>query len=189
MADSGGVSGQQPTARTDYAEVDNLVNEIMELMMDMEIKRIDHSPQKLFFESILRRLDTYSPAVCEERLRKFMTTLQKLYQINTRGVNGGEQPVEDSAGGAHTGGAQQHTEEIAEEIGATVAATAARSSTMREDTKSKCEELRKFGFEYIREQIAAKRPALVTARQGVCCFQRPAGKTGGVDIQDALLGF
>ena len=53
MADSGGVSGQQPTARTDYAEVDNLVNEIMELMMDMEIKRIDHSPQKLFFESIL----------------------------------------------------------------------------------------------------------------------------------------
>ena len=48
MADSGGVSGQQPTARTDYAEVDNSANEIMEMMMDMEIKRIDHSPQNKY---------------------------------------------------------------------------------------------------------------------------------------------
>jgi hypothetical protein len=41
MADS----GQQPTAG---AEVDTLVDEIFEMQMDMEIKRIDHSSHKLY---------------------------------------------------------------------------------------------------------------------------------------------
>jgi hypothetical protein len=41
MADS----GQQPTAR---AEVDTLVDEIFEMLMDMEIKRINHSSHKLY---------------------------------------------------------------------------------------------------------------------------------------------
>jgi hypothetical protein len=45
MADS----GQQPTAS---ADVDTLVNEIFEMLMDMEIKRIDHSSHKLYFDTI-----------------------------------------------------------------------------------------------------------------------------------------
>jgi hypothetical protein len=64
MADS----GQQPTAS---AEVDTLVNEIFEMLMDMEIKRIDHSSHKLCFDTILRDsqdLPSFSPEVRAERL-------------------------------------------------------------------------------------------------------------------------
>ncbi len=63
MADS----GQQPTAS---AEVDTLVNEIFEMLMDMEIKRIDHrdSSDKLCFDTILRDLPSFSPEVRAERL-------------------------------------------------------------------------------------------------------------------------
>ena len=61
MADS----GEQPTAD---AEVDTLVNEIFEMLMDMEIKRIDHSSHKLYFDTILRDLPSFSPEVRAERL-------------------------------------------------------------------------------------------------------------------------
>ena len=73
MADS----GQQPSARAESAEVDSLVILILEMMMDMEIKRINHSSQKLYFDTILRNLHSYSPEVCAECLRKFMSMLQK----------------------------------------------------------------------------------------------------------------
>ena len=75
MADS----GQQPTAS---AEVDNLVNEIFEMLMDMEVKRIDHSSQKLYFDTILRDLPSFSPEVRAERLRKFILMLQKKIQTH-----------------------------------------------------------------------------------------------------------
>jgi hypothetical protein len=67
MADS----GQPPT------EVDTLVNEIFEMLMDVEIKRIDHSSHKLYFDAILRGLPSFSPEVSAERLRKFMSMLQE----------------------------------------------------------------------------------------------------------------
>ena len=45
-----------------------LVNEIFEMMMEMDIKRIDHGSLKLHFESILRQQPSYSPEVCAEHL-------------------------------------------------------------------------------------------------------------------------
>ncbi len=57
--------GQQPTAS---AEVDTLVNEIFEMLMDMEIKRIDHSSHKLYFDTKLRDLPSFSPEVRAEQL-------------------------------------------------------------------------------------------------------------------------
>jgi hypothetical protein len=48
----GPASWQRPTADTDTLVNEN--NEIIELLMDMEIKLIDHSCYKLFFDTLLR---------------------------------------------------------------------------------------------------------------------------------------
>jgi hypothetical protein len=96
MADS----GQQRTAS---AEVDSLVNEIFEMLMDMEIKRIDHSAHKLYFDTILRDLPSFSPEVRAERLRKFMSMLQK--KIQTHNIaDGADKPQrsDKSAAIGHT---------------------------------------------------------------------------------------
>ncbi len=75
MADS----GQQPTGR---AEFDTLVDEIFEMLTEMEIKRIDYSSHKLYFDTILRDLPSFSPEVSAGRLRKFMSMLQKKFQTH-----------------------------------------------------------------------------------------------------------
>ena len=54
----GPASWQRPTADTDTLVNEN--NEIFELLMDMEIKRFDHSCYKLLFDTLLRgRQATY----------------------------------------------------------------------------------------------------------------------------------
>ena len=68
------VSRQHPSA-----DVDNLVNEIFEILMEMETKGIDPSSFELYFDKHwqLHNLRALPPEVSAERLRKFMSTLQK----------------------------------------------------------------------------------------------------------------
>ncbi len=74
MEDSG---EQQP------AQVDVLVHDIIEMLMDMEIKRIDHSCLKLFFETILQDLPSLSPEVRAVCLRNFLSLLKKRMQTHS----------------------------------------------------------------------------------------------------------
>jgi hypothetical protein len=127
MADS----GQQPVAS---AVVDTLVNEIFEMLMDMEIKRIDHSSHKLHFDTIMRDLPSFSPEVRAERLHKFMSMLQKKLQAhNTADKADKPHRSDKSAAIGHT-----HGEDSAGDArqDGTSGATTARSCTLREDTKT-----------------------------------------------------
>jgi len=84
MADS----GEQPTAD---AEVDTLVNEIFEMLMDMEISKINISSQRLYLDKLLHDLrNNQSPEVSAERLRKFMSMLQKIVQKHSNAINAAE---------------------------------------------------------------------------------------------------
>ncbi len=70
-------SGQRPTA--DCAAItDTLVNEIIELLADMDIKRMDVSCERLVFQNLVRSMPTLSPEVSAGRLQKFRTTLHTL---------------------------------------------------------------------------------------------------------------
>jgi hypothetical protein len=159
MADS----GQQPTVS---AEVYTLVNEIFEMLMDMDIKRINHSSHKLYFDTILLDLPSFSPDVRAERLRKFMSKLQRIFQTHNI-ANEADKPHrwDKSAAIGHTHGEDSANAGDALQDGA----TAAQSCTVREETKTKCEALRAYGINYIQEPIAAGRTALgrVSARH-VC---------------------
>ena len=75
MTDSSGESSQQPTA--DCAAItDTLVNEIMELLTEMNVRGMDVSCERLVFQNLIRSMPTQSPEVSAGRLQKFMTTLR-----------------------------------------------------------------------------------------------------------------
>ncbi|MCV5968545.1 hypothetical protein, partial [Lactococcus petauri] len=76
------------------AEVDKLVNEIFEMLMHMDFKRIEHSSQQLYFDTILRDLPSFSPEVRVERLRTFISMLQK--KIHTHNIR--HSNIADTAG-------------------------------------------------------------------------------------------
>jgi hypothetical protein len=162
-------SGQQPTAS---AEVDTLVNDIFEMLIDMKIKRIDHSSHKLYFDVILRDLHSFSPEVSAERLRKFMSVLQKKLQTH-KNADEADKPhrSDKSAAIGHTHGEDSADAGDALQDGA----TAARSCTLREDTRTKCEALRAYGIKYIQGQsIAAGR----TAGTGSAAAEKPGESAG-----------
>ena len=84
MADS----GQQPTAS---AEVDKLVNKIFEMLMEIDESKINISTQRLYLEKLLQDLrNKQSPEVSAERLRKFMSLLQKTVQKHSNAINAAE---------------------------------------------------------------------------------------------------
>mmetsp|Transcript_21798 Transcript_21798/g.45819 ORF Transcript_21798/g.45819 Transcript_21798/m.45819 type:complete len:146 (+) Transcript_21798:187-624(+) len=72
MADS----GQQPTADTD-----TLVNKIFEYLTQMDIKQMDVSCERVFFQTLLRDLPTLSPEIKAGRLQKFSATLRRKYRM------------------------------------------------------------------------------------------------------------
>jgi hypothetical protein len=92
MADS----GQQPTADTDA-----LVNEIFVLLAYMEIKRIDVSCERVFFQNLLRSLPTESLEVSAGRLQNFRTTLRTLLR-NYRAEAEAAEPAADEPDGLTT---------------------------------------------------------------------------------------
>jgi hypothetical protein len=124
----------------------------------MEIKRIDHSSHKLYFDAILRDLHSFSPEVSAGRLRGFMSMLQRKFQTHSIATEADKPHRPDksdkSAAIGHTHGEDSADAGDALQDGA----TAARSSTMREETKTKCEALRAYGISYIQEQLAAGTP-------------------------------
>ncbi len=123
--------------------------------MDMEIKQVDYSSHKLYFDTILRDLASFSPEVRAERLRKFMLMMQKKMQAhNTADEADKPHRSDKSAAIGHTHVEDRADAGDARQDGAS-GATAARSCTMREDTKTKCEALRAYGIRYIQDQIAA----------------------------------
>ena len=135
MADS----GQQQTAD---AEVDTLVNDIFEMLIEMDVRKIDISSERLYFNKQLQDVrNLQPPKVSAVRLRKFMSLLQKTEQNHSYALNAaaghthGEQP----------GGVYRDRGDIAD----------ARASTMRGETKAKCEAVRAFVLVYIREKLAA----------------------------------
>ncbi len=83
MADSGQAEaeGAPGTQQTASKECDKLVCAILEMQMDMDVKRIDNSCFKLYFANILRDLPFLTPEVGAERLRKFMSMLENHYSL------------------------------------------------------------------------------------------------------------
>ena len=67
-------SGQQPTVDA------TLVNDIFEMLMEMDIRKIDIRLQRQYFDRILHDLRNQPPEVSVVRLRKFMSLLQKTVQ-------------------------------------------------------------------------------------------------------------
>ena len=83
MADS----GEQPTAD---AEVHTLVNAIFEMLMEIDESKINISTQRLYLDKLLQDLHKQSPEVSAERLRKFMSMLQKTVQKHSNAKNAAE---------------------------------------------------------------------------------------------------
>jgi hypothetical protein len=78
MADS----GQQPTVD---AEVQTLVNDIFKMLLEMDIRKIDISLQRQYFDRLLHDLrNLQPPEVSVVRLRKFMSLLQKTRMVNNQ---------------------------------------------------------------------------------------------------------
>ena len=68
-------SGQQPTVDA------TLVNDIFEMLMEMDIRKIDIRLQRQYFDRLLHDLrNLQPPEVSVVRLRKFMSLLQKTVQ-------------------------------------------------------------------------------------------------------------
>ena len=61
-------SGQQPTVDA------TLVNDIFEMLMEMDIRKIDIRLQRQYFDRLLHDLRNQPPEVSVVRLRKFMAT-------------------------------------------------------------------------------------------------------------------
>jgi hypothetical protein len=76
MADS----GQQPTAGSDSSDVHTLVNDVFDMMSDMKIRKIDIGSESRYFNILLHEVPSWPPEVSAERMRKFMSRLQKTVQ-------------------------------------------------------------------------------------------------------------
>ena len=166
MADS----GEQPTAD---AEVDTLVNEIFEMLMDMEISKINISSQRLYLDKLLHDLrSNQSQEVSAARLRKFMSMLQKIVQKHSNAINAAEadKPNSSAATSATSAptAATGNTRDEQPGIDYRLDIADARPCTVRGDTKAKCEAFRAFGLVYIREKLAAGGAAAKVTRKELC---------------------
>ena len=96
MADS----GQQQSAD---AEVDMLVNDIFEMLIEMDVRKIDISSERLYFNKLLQDVrNLQPPEVSAVRLRKFMSLLQKTVQNHSEALNAAA--ADESDGLAPTAG-------------------------------------------------------------------------------------
>jgi hypothetical protein len=73
MADS----GQRPTAGSVSSDVHTLVDDIMEMLSDMTMRKIDISTEQRYFNVLLHDMTTVPEEVSAERMRKVMARLQK----------------------------------------------------------------------------------------------------------------
>ena len=80
MADS----GEQPTAD---AEVHTLVNAIFEMLMEIDESKINISSQRLYLDTLLQDLRNKKTP---ERLRKFISLLQRIVQKHSNAINPAE---------------------------------------------------------------------------------------------------
>jgi hypothetical protein len=147
-------SGQQPTAGS---ELDTLVNVIFDMMSNMKIRKIDRGfeseSERLYFNKLLRdeHSESLPPEVNAERMRKFMSRLQKTVQDASNAAAADKPDRSDTHGeveGELPGGVYRG------------ASADARVCTEREETKAKCEAIRALGLVYIREQLAGGGAAL-----------------------------
>ena len=129
--------------------------------MEMDVKKIDISSKRLYFNKLLQDVrNLQPPEVSAVHLSKFMSLLQKTVQNHSEALNAAAAdepdglaptaatPLRHSAATGHTHGEQPggvYRGDIAD----------ARASTVRGDTKAKCEAVRAFGLVYIREKLAA----------------------------------
>jgi hypothetical protein len=89
MADSGqrrqpkdlGPAATQVTATVDC---NALVCEILEMHIEMDVKRIDFSCFKIFFENLLRQLPSITPEDGAQQLHRYPKTLQKKMEMEQR---------------------------------------------------------------------------------------------------------
>ncbi len=139
-------SGQQPTVDA------TLVNDIFEMLMEMDIRKIDISLQRQYFDRLLHDLrNLQPPEVSVVRLRKFMSLLQKTVQNHSNAQNAAAADEPESlvptAATGHTHGEQPggvYRLDIADARLCTV------TVTVRRDTKAKCEAVCDFGLVYIK---------------------------------------
>ena len=81
MADSG---QQQPAD----AEVDTLVNDIFEMLIEMDVRKVDISCERQYFNKLLQDVrNLQPPEVSAVHLRKFMSLLQKTVQNHSEALN------------------------------------------------------------------------------------------------------
>jgi hypothetical protein len=147
MADS----GQQSTAGS---ELDTLVNDIFDMMSDMKIRKIDIGSERLYLNKLLRDKPSLPPEVSADRMRKFMSMLQKTVQdaSNAAAADKPDRSAPTAAIGHTHGEVDSEGEVEGEQPGGVYCGARA---DVREDTKAKCEAIRAFGLVYIREQLAA----------------------------------
>ena len=139
-------SGQQPTVDA------TLVNDIFEMLMEMDIRKIDIRLQRQYFDRLLHDLrNLQPPEVSVVRLRKFMSLLQKTVQNHSNAQNAAaaDEPetLVPTAATGHTHGEQPggvYRLDIADARLCTV------TVTVRRDTKAKCEAVCDFGLVYIK---------------------------------------
>jgi hypothetical protein len=139
-------SGQQPTVDA------TLVNDIFEMLMEMDIRKIDIRLQRQYFDRLLHDLrNLQPPEVSVVRLRKFMSLLQKTVQNHSNAQNAAAADEPESlvptAATGHTHGEQPggvYRLDIADARLCTV------TVTVRRDTKAKCEAVCDFGLVYIK---------------------------------------
>ena len=136
-------SGQQPTVDA------TLVNDIFEMLMEMDIRKIDIRLQRQYFDRPAQLTTTGSQSVSVVRLRKFMSLLQKTVQNHSNAQNAADEPesLVPTAATGHTHGEQPggvYRLDIADARLCTV------TVTVRRDTKAKCEAVCDFGLVYIK---------------------------------------
>ena len=188
MADS----GEQPTAD---AEVHTLVNAIFEMLMEIDESKINISSQRLYLDTLLQDLRSKQTP---ERLRKFMSLLQKIVQKHSNAINAAEadKPNSSAATSATSAPTAATGNTRDEQPGGDyrLDIADARRCTVQGDTKAKCEAFRAFGLVYIREKLAAGGAAArhkVTRKELNEAYAKSISvetKNHRLDVQNEILG-
>jgi len=167
MADS----GEQPT---DDEEVHTLVDAIFEMLMDIDESKINISSQRLYLDTLLQDLRNKKTP---ERLRKFISLLQRIVQKHSNAIDAAEADKPNSSAAtsatsaptAATGNtAEMNTRDEQPGGDYRLDIADARRCIVRGDTQAKCEAFRAFGLVYIREKLAAGGAAAKVTQKELC---------------------
>jgi hypothetical protein len=176
-------SSQQQTA--DCAAIsDTLLNEIVDLLGDMDVRGMDVSCERLIFQNLIRSMPTLSPEISAGRLQKFMTTLRTLWNrqaaAELRNHRAEAELAPDKPDGSSTsiatgrkaspatrthgdcdqmvqisnGAAGAGDVQMSGDEQGDAGTDATRLHSMRHETYVKCAALREFALAFMREQLA-----------------------------------